>query len=374
MEYLFVLAGAFALLFAAILIFSRGRNSQQQHWIFAVLSLLVAISSYYVFLMYKKNGEYYEPWFSEINYAIPLLYGVLLWFYTRALINKKLRMGWLDLLHFFPFVFFLGFLFYPLLTNTESLAPERYGFPIIKLIVNPIYIFLMLFTLSKHRKKLLDQFSYIDHMHHYWLNWIAYGALALWIVACLGNLYNVMHNSDSTLLGDYFLVSFLAAYLFMLAYVGFNRTQVFQSGKKIYIKGNESVDISSDNLDLDQKKEAEDLYQKLLSTMKAEKPYLDPKLSLYSLAKITGIPSTKLSQLINAEAGHNFYEFINSYRVEEVKNRLEDPNYSNYSILGIAEESGFNSKASFNRIFKKQVGLTPSEYLNSIANGLRTEN
>ena len=95
MEYLFVLAGAFALLFSVLLIFSRGRESQQQHWIFAVLSLLVAVSSYYVFLMYKKNGVYYEPYFSEINYAIPLLYGVLLWFYTRALINKKLRMGWL---------------------------------------------------------------------------------------------------------------------------------------------------------------------------------------------------------------------------------------------------------------------------------------
>ena len=366
MEYLFVLAGAFALLFSVLLIFSRGRESQQQHWIFAVLSLLVAVSSYYVFLMYKKNGVYYEPYFSEINYAIPLLYGVLLWFYTRALINKKLRMGWLDLLHFMPFVFFLGFLFYPLLTNTHSLAPERYGFPIIKLIVNPIYIFLMLFTLSRHRKKLLDQFSYIDHMHHYWLNWIAYGALALWIVACLGNIYNVMNNSDSTLLGDYFLVSFLAAYLFILAYVGFNRTQVFQSGRKVYVKGNEMPEDDQEVITKDQKKESREMYESLLKIMKEQKPYLDPKLSLYSLAKTSGIPSSRLSQIINSEAGHNFYEFINSYRVDEVKSRLEDSNYANYSILGIAEESGFNSKASFNRIFKKQVGQTPSEYLNEI--------
>lgn len=361
MEYLFVLAGGFALLFSFILFFNKGKKTQ--HWIFAVLSLLVAVSSYYVFLLYKKDGDYYEPFFSEINYAIPLLYGVLLWFYTRALINEKLRMKWLDLLHFFPFVFFLGFLSYPLLIGIPSEAPDKLGYPIIKLIVNPVYIFLILYTLRVHRQRLLDQFSYIDHMHHYWLSWIAYGSLMLWIVACIGNVYNTLHSANTNLLGDYFLTSFLALFLFILAYVGFNRTQIFHSD----VHNFNSTDNGDDEIIEQNTEETErierQLFESIENVMTIEKPYLDPKLSLNKLARITDLPSSKLSYLINNYAEQNFYEFVNGYRINEVKSRLSDKQFANYSILGIAEESGFNSKASFNRIFKNQLGMTPSEYL-----------
>ncbi len=365
MEYLFVLAGGFSLLFSFILFFNKSKKTQ--HWIFAVLSFLVSISCYYVFLLYKKDGQYYEAYFSEINYAIPLLYGVLLWFYTRALTKDKLRMKWLDLLHFFPFVFFLGFLSYPLLTGIESNAPENLGYPLIKLIINPVYIFLILFTLKKHREKLLNEFSYIDHMHHYWLNWITYGALALWIVACVGNFYNWVNSANTNLLGDYFLTSFLAAFLFILAYVGFNRTQIFNSITIPYTTTNKLEDEKNDKAE-DSEVELRQQFEELMRIMKEEKPYLDPKLSLNKLAETFNSSTTRLSFLINHIAKQNFYEFINTFRIKEVKSRMEDEEFANYSILGIAEESGFNSKASFNRIFKNQLGITPSEYLKSKRN------
>jgi len=359
MEYLFVLAGGFALLFSFILFFNKGKKAQ--HWIFAVLSMLVAVSCYYVFLLYKKDGRYYEPFFSEINYAIPLLYGVLLWFYTRALINEKLRMKWLDLLHFFPFVFFLGFLSYPLFLDIPSGAPDRLGYPLIKLIINPVYIFLILYTLRRHRKSLLDQYSYIDHMHHYWLSWIAYGSLMLWVVACIGNVYNRLHSAQTNLLGDYFLTSFLAVFLFILAYVGFNRTQIFHSDAHRFAD-DELDGPKSEDSTVDDESERQ-LFEEVKAQMAERQPYLDPRLSLNRLAEVLDLPPSRLSSLINRYAGQNFYEFVNSYRIEEVKDRLADKRYENYSILGIAEESGFNSKASFNRIFKNHLGMTPSEYL-----------
>ncbi len=359
MEYLFILAGGFALLFSFILFFNKGKKLQ--HWIFGVLSLLVAVSSYYVFLLYKKDGLYYEPYFSEINYAIPLLYGVLLWFYTRSLINERLRMKWMDLLHFFPFVFFLGFLCYPLFLGIPSNAPDNLGYPLIKLIINPVYIFLILYTLKAHRKSLLDQYSYIDHMHHYWLSWIAYGALMLWIVACIGNVYNLIHRAETNLLGDYFLTSFLAIFLFILAYVGFNRTQIFHSDAHQFSKDENK--LNDDTQDKADDEEEMQIFETIQDQMNSKQPYLDPKLSLNKLAQVLEVPSTKLSYLINKYADQNFYEFVNSYRINEVKTRLADKEYANYSILGIAEESGFNSKASFNRIFKNHLGMTPSEYL-----------
>ena len=80
------------------------------------------------------------------------------------------------------------------------------------------------------------------------------------------------------------------------------------------------------------------------------------------MAKEVDIPSHYLSQVINENIGLNFFDFINRQRVEDVKSKISDPRYNNFSILGIAFESGFNSKSAFNRVFKNITGITPSEY------------
>ena len=95
--------------------------------------------------------------------------------------------------------------------------------------------------------------------------------------------------------------------------------------------------------------------------MDSNKPYLKSDLKISELADSLTVPYYQLSQLINDEFLVNFYDFINKYRVEEAKKLLiEDTN--NYKILAIAYEVGFNSKATFNRVFKKFTDLTPSEF------------
>jgi len=359
MEYLFVIAGAIALLFFFIIVFNKQNHIAQ--WLLATLSLLVVINCYYVFLVYKNDGSYYQPIFSEINYATPLLYGVLLWFYARSLIHKSLLLRWLDILHFMPFIFFIGFLSYPLISGIKSVAEENLGYPYIKLIINPIYFFLTLFTLRNHRKRLLDEFSFIDHMHHFWLNWVAYGAFALWLVALLGYIYNWSNNYTTTLLPDYLLISFLAVFLFILAYIGFNRTLIFQANSGAFVEPHQKSKIEVSKINED--KDLSNQFEILKNLMEKEKPYLDPKLSLNRLAEISKLPTAKLSQVINSSSKQNFFEFVNSYRVDEVKERLHIADLNTYSILGIAEECGFNSKASFNRIFKKHTAMTPSQFI-----------
>ena len=99
--------------------------------------------------------------------------------------------------------------------------------------------------------------------------------------------------------------------------------------------------------------------------MEKEKPYLNADLSLPLLATKLQIPPHILSRLINEKFKLNFFDFINSYRVEEVKTKLNSSKFDSLSLLGIALESGFNSKSAFNRVFKKFTGLTPSEYKKS---------
>jgi AraC-like DNA-binding protein len=93
-----------------------------------------------------------------------------------------------------------------------------------------------------------------------------------------------------------------------------------------------------------------------------EKCYLNPDLSLGSLAGHLGVSAAVLSATINTYYGKNFRNLINDYRVEEAKRKLGDPALSHLSVLGIALESGFNSEASFYRIFKQHTSLSPAAY------------
>lgn len=102
--------------------------------------------------------------------------------------------------------------------------------------------------------------------------------------------------------------------------------------------------------------------EKLLALMEKEKPYLDPNLSLRSLANLLEIPPNHLSQLLNQGFDKNFAEYINLYRVEAFKAKAADPTQQHLTILALAYESGFNSKTVFNTFFKKATGKTPKVY------------
>lgn len=96
--------------------------------------------------------------------------------------------------------------------------------------------------------------------------------------------------------------------------------------------------------------------------MESEKVFLDPQLSLQSLSERSGLTRYEITTLLNQGMGQTFHEFINGYRVREVQERLKDPQYNHLSIVGIANESGFKSKSTFNDYFKVLTGMTPREY------------
>ena len=158
---------------------------------------------------------------------------------------------------------------------------------------------------------------------------------------------------------------FYFGFVFAIGFFGFKQGKIFNpvtiSAKEVETKNTPNAgNTSATSL----KEENMRLATQLNNYAKEHKPWLNPKLSLYDLANDLDITSHQLSSLLNDHLKTNFYDYINHYRIEEVKKRLKN-NSNQFTILAIALECGFNSKASFNRIFKQKTGNTPSEFMKS---------
>jgi AraC-like DNA-binding protein len=105
------------------------------------------------------------------------------------------------------------------------------------------------------------------------------------------------------------------------------------------------------------------IHNRLTELMQSEKLYTDPEITLGDVAQKLNIHPNYLSQVINTILNKNFYDYINSQRVEEFKSVVKDPKNQHYTLLSLAFGCGFNSKSSFNRNFRKVTGLSPSHYL-----------
>ncbi len=110
----------------------------------------------------------------------------------------------------------------------------------------------------------------------------------------------------------------------------------------------------------------EDLERKLIHCMEAERPYLDKDLTLPQLAGLIQTSSHHLSYLLNGKMNTSFYRFVNTYRVRDVAQKLKAGEHRQLSIFGLAQGSGFKSKASFYSFFKKEFGMTPKAYISEL--------
>jgi AraC-like DNA-binding protein len=164
-----------------------------------------------------------------------------------------------------------------------------------------------------------------------------------------------------------------SALIYSLGYLGLRKPEVLTGdlGRETTSHGATGVRVETADESIPAKKyekstltpeRAERYLRRLLNHMETEKPYVDGELTLPKLAERLSIPAPHLSQIINERLQQNFFDFVNTYRVEEAKRRLLDPAKQHYSVLAIAEEVGFNSKSSFNAVFKKHVQMTPSEF------------
>jgi AraC-like DNA-binding protein len=307
---------------------------------------------------------------------LPYLYGPLLFLYAKWMTTEKPHFNLRYLWHFTPFLVFLIasliFIDEPVMNGTTGfLVRDRfvsfriiYGITFFMSIT--AYSVATFVVIRRHQRRLKELVSYSSGKIT--LQWL----LGLSITFYTGYVIMFIFGGVDILVGfmpfDPYEISFISLTLltFLFGVFGFHQPGIFEEVVR-YKRHEETPEEDSESKKYQKsglrKKDVANYVNKIRKYMVIEKPYLDRELSIYNLSEQLKIPRHILSEVINEHMGMNFYYLINEYRVQEVKDRLKKDENKHLTILAIAYDSGFNSKSSFNTIFKEKTGQTPSEYL-----------
>lgn len=347
-----------------------------------ILAALFLLMCYHLFANYVMISDYrYKfPHLIGTSGPISLLYGPLLYFFVQNYISKKNLLKPRHLLHFLPFVLdhiYNFFVFYRRSGSEKIMDLEEImaGIPDMELrfslmaySISPlIYSIWSVLVLRIHRRNLKKLYSFTsDHLKLEWLWILTWSMLVVGTISLLLNSIIVFADFADWIRLRLIIVSVGAIWVFFLGYYSVRKTPFYRSYP---VEGIDTLEIEKEPVKDKYEKtklkdeDAEEIRLKLDKYMEMEKPYLNKNLTIGELAEAIEVPTYQLSQLINGHMLVSFFELVNSYRVKEVKVRFFDPKYSNLTLLGIAMECGFNSKASFNRIFKQLTNQTPTEYI-----------
>jgi len=318
-------------------------------------------------------------------YWIPAIGGPILYFYLRSFkehINFKKIAPHLA----FPILFFL--LTYWNITRLSSRLPDSEDVPA-EILQNPVtisiqifrsiqqifYFFLARRTLLSYQRSIRQLFSETSNIDLQWAKFLVNGylALVLLFVAVYPLMVKYPDQFNLLLLLN---MSLATPYIYVATYKGILQHTIWQIQPEIkkenvqeQILHAEKIDTTEINIEkVKQEKpiineaKLDDLVKKVTSLMEVEKIYQEPELTLQQLAKKLEVPVYQVSQTLNEGMKKNFYDVVNGYRVEEAKRLLLDEKNKNYTILSVGFEAGFNSKTTFNTVFKKFTGMTPTEF------------
>lgn len=402
-----IVGGALQGLLLAVLLITRKTNQLANR----LLGALIFLMSLQSILVAFDTREFFItfPHLSKIGWLIPLFFGPLLYLFTRKLTAKVPRFKRLELIHFIPAVVtFIYLLPYYLKSTAEKLAylndfetARKDDFGLIgqaTLFQVLFYLVYSLKALYKYEQRILDTFSELEKIRLQWLKQFIYSVLIIFFVAAIAFYAKKWYVPVLTQIYHYHLHYLLViALVYWIGYKALAQPQVFvqlqglpPDSRSPFTNVNQATPASNpevtslssptkDSEEWESFSESSKKYQKsslkpeesqiylnrLLNYMEAEKPYRQSNITIQELAELLQIPKHHLSQVINNKLDKNFYDFINQYRVAEAQLLLVDPKFKHLTNLAIAEEAGFNSKATFNAVFKKQTGKTPSEYVRS---------
>lgn len=371
MKFIFIIAAFNALFFTALLFQKKQRALHDN----ILIGWLIYLGLYIgVYALYSHELFTHFNLLSISLLSLLMMFGPFLYGYLEALVTNKRHILLKDLLHFIPFVLFNMYILIASFSidlsvklNIEKIGPE-YGPPILFIfflimtaISGTVYFLLTIKLFKRLDIQIFNNFSNVANIELSWIRklvlvfgivWTA--LISITVIHHVFQLFSMVFCTDGLFLS-------LSVFVILIGYFGLKQ-KIIYGNEDIIVPlktGNAQTRYAGSKLSESQ---GNHLADQILKHISSSKSYLNPDLTLSQLANEIGISSHLLSQVINEQFSLNFFDFINQYRVEEFKQRIVNPNYESYSLLGIAFDCGFNSKSAFNRIFKKSTSFTPSQY------------
>ncbi len=341
-----------------------------------LLALLLFITCYHRTTFIIGFMDWYDTYRNtKINYyliSMTLAVGPLIYFYVRSVTTAGFKWKKAYFIHFIPAAIYGVYRIFLLLYDSmqpgynevqNGVLMKGLNMPYISTFMNLMYLFSMTLYLAFSIQAFL---RYRRKLKHFYSNTYRYEMI--WLASFLGVYtflfgYFVIQNAiDSSITNLHWTTLWWYHFLSALVIVYVGIRGFFTETTKLHdVRFSRTQDYAVGDVLMEEEIRDEDR-DRILGFIADKKPYLDPFLTVAQMAKEMNIPSNQLSYLINTGFSMNFNDFINQYRVKAFNNEVEQGKHKQYSLLAIAMECGFNSKATFNRVYKKVMGISPSEY------------
>lgn len=250
------------------------------------------------------------------------------------------------------FIFFLPNILYFIIEIFEIQLPkDNLYIEILEVLLELTFVFylgLILYSVFTDKRRI-------------WTTYFVIPIVILLVFSCVNDILKIIGFKELPFFNNQNFKTYLLLIVAFLFY--FISFKLLSKGKDILPK-NEISKYKNSNLN---KKLIEQYKSDLINSMEMNKLYLNGKLSIQDVSDELNIPKQYISEVLNEHMNTNFQDFINAYRVEEFIKRIENDQNNQFTLLGIATEVGFNSKSTFNAIFKKFKGLTPTQFKKNIS-------
>jgi AraC-like DNA-binding protein len=354
------------------------KNKSQSDYFLSGLFFVFGITLLLGYLeIFNRENDYPFPHLINTSSPFILLHGPVLWFYIRSLTSQHFAFKWKYLFHFLPFILVVILLcsniyFLPvadkiLIDSTEAFK-DGYIFLVVVLFIAIFtqgYFIWGLWLIGQYKKKIRNYFSEIDSIDLHWLKLLLVLSVLFYFVnSFLYLLYYYYHIFPYHVLQP-LGYAFASIFILVLGFMGYKQGNIFSSHQvKIDLENHQGLKLPDGK---NGRNPDHEFIERMVEFMKTEKPFTQPEITLSSLADRLNVSPEYLSGILNGILNKNFYDFINFYRVEEFKRICMSEKGNKFTIIGMAWDAGFNSKATFNRVFKKITGITPGEFVKNRA-------
>ncbi len=347
-------------------LFFGSRSTQAEFRTMALLLLLSALLMSTEILELFEWTRHLEPLVLQSAITFDLILASLVWFLVQFLLGKKVAYRWKDSIHGLPFLaglawYLTGFQWYGIeRPGSFSHIPDAIAFFVF---AKGILLFAYGFAAAREVHLAPDLENEPLQRDRWKLARLLTWSFLIILVANYAAFWLMYFGHRLPIDSDYLGCILITTLVYILTYQ-LLKTPVLSHSVQPLLRRPKYYKST-----IDQQQRLLHL-EKLQAYLKTEKPFLDQKISLGDLAEALELSSNTLSQVINESLNQNFHDLLNDFRLQEVKKKLSDPSQNHKTILALAFESGFQSKASFNRIFKKTEGATPSEFRKQQSSGL----